>query len=70
MGRRTAGVARMVPAAEANAPSCSSSSAVLFTPVVPVDHVAGDRESGASARYWDDGQEYVSHLRSVPCVRV
>jgi hypothetical protein len=66
MGRRTAGGARVVPAAEATASSCSSSSAVVFTPVVPIDHVADDRDSGAtsSARFRDDVQEYVSHFSS------
>jgi hypothetical protein len=65
MGRRTAGGARVVPVAEATASSCSSSLAVVFTPVVPVVHVADDRDSGAasSARY-RDGHEYVSHLPS------
>jgi hypothetical protein len=72
MGRRTAGGARVVPAAEATASSCSSSSAVVFTPVVPIDHVAEDRDSGAasSARYREEGQECVSHLPSAPCVRL
>jgi hypothetical protein len=72
MGQRTAGSARVVPAAEAEASSCSSSSAVIFTPVVPVDHVADDRESGAasSARYREEGQECVSHLPSAPWVRL
>ena len=62
MGQQTAGGARVVPAAEATASSCSSSSAVVFTPVVPIDHVADDRESGAasSARYREEGQECVS----------
>jgi hypothetical protein len=80
MGRRTAGVARGVPAAVANEPSCSSSSAVVFTPVGPVDHVAQSGaeqgkgevpllylvESGAASSkcYRDDGEEEVSQLPS------
>jgi hypothetical protein len=72
MGQRTAGGSRVVPVAEAKESSCSSSSAVVFTPVVPIDHVADDRESGgtSSARYREEGQEYVSHLPSAPCVRL
>jgi hypothetical protein len=56
MGRRTA---RVVPTADSTA-SSSNSSAVVFTPVLPVDHAA---RSGAasSAHYRDDGDEYVSH---------
>jgi hypothetical protein len=65
MGRRNAGGTRVVLAAEANASSCSSSSAVIFTPVVPIDHVADNQESGAAssarARAREDGQEYASH---------
>ena len=65
MGWRTAGGSRVVPTAETTAPSCSSS-AEAFTPVFPVDHAAGDSESGAtsSACFREDGQEYVSHLPS------
>ena len=65
MGRRNAGGTRVVPAAEATTSSCSSSSADVFAPVVPIDHVAYDRDSGAtySARYREEGQ-YVSHLPS------
>jgi hypothetical protein len=61
MDRRTA--ARVAPTAEPTASTCSSDSAVIFTPVVPVDHVADDRESGAasSARCREDGQAYVAH---------
>ena len=61
MDRRTA--ARVVPTAEPTASTCSNNSAVVFTPVVPVDHVADNRESGAasSARCREDGHEYVSH---------
>ena len=75
MDRRTA--ARVVPTAEPTASTCSSNSAVVFTPVVPVEHVADDRESGAasssryvsSSRYREDGQEYVSQPRD-PCIPV
>ncbi len=61
MDRRTA--ARVVPTAEPTASTCSSNSALIFTPVIPVEHVADDRESGAasSSRYREVGQEYVSH---------
>ena len=61
MGRRTA--ARVVPTAVPTGSTCSSDSAVVFTPVVPVDHVADNRESGtaSSARCRKDGHEYVSH---------
>ena len=61
MGRRTA--ASVVPTAELTAPTCSSNSALVFTPLVPVEHVADDRESGAASnsRYQEDDQEYVSH---------
>jgi hypothetical protein len=64
MGRRTA--ARVVPTAEPTASTCSSKSALVFTPLVPVEHVADDRESGAASnsRYREDGQEYVSHPRA------
>jgi hypothetical protein len=64
MGRRTA--ARVVPTAEPTASTCSNNSAVVFTPVVPVDHVADDVESGAasSARCREDCHEYVSHPRA------
>jgi hypothetical protein len=62
MGRRTA--ARVVPTADPTASTCSYNSAVVFTPVVPIEHVADDRESGAAstARCREDGQEYVLHL--------
>ena len=72
MDQQTTGGTRVVPAAEAYASSCSSSSAVFFTPIVPIDHVADDRESGAasSARFREEGQEYVSHLPSAPWVRL
>ena len=69
MGRRTGGGARVVPNS-VPATSSSSNSAVVFTPLVPIDHVADDRESGtaaaldlfspSSARYREDGKEYVS----------
>jgi hypothetical protein len=61
MGRRTA--ARAVPTAEPTASTCSNNSVVAFTPVVPIEHVADDVESGAasSARCREDGHEYVSH---------
>ena len=63
MGRRTA--ARVVPTAEAAALVCSSSSALVFTPVVPVDSVGDDRESGAAprARDQEDGKQYVLRVR-------
>jgi hypothetical protein len=68
MGRRTA--ARVVPTAEPAPSTCSSNSAVVFTPVVPVEHVADDRESGAAsnARYREDryGQAYVLPLPAPP----
>ena len=69
MDRRTA--ARVVPTAVPTASTCSSDSAVVFTPVVPVDHVADDRQSGAasSARCREDGQEYVSQPRAL-CIPV
>ena len=63
MGRRTA--ARVVPTAEPTASTCSNNSSVVFTPVVPIEHVTDDRESGAtsSARCREDGQEsYALHL--------
>jgi len=65
MGRRTMGSSRVVPTAEATA-SSSRSSAVDFTPVLPVDHVADDPGNGAAsgARYREDGLEYVSRLKS------
>jgi hypothetical protein len=47
MDRRTA--ARVVPTAVPTGSTCSSNSAVVFTPVVPVDHAADDRESGAAS---------------------
>jgi hypothetical protein len=78
MGRRAAGGARVVPAATITA--CSSSSAEVLTPVVPVDHVAQSGaeqgkgevpllylvESGAASSkcYRDDGEEEVSQLPS------
>ena len=64
MDRRTA--ARVVPTAEPTASTWSSDSAVVFTPVVPIEHGADDRQSGAasSARYREDGQEYASHLQA------
>ncbi len=54
--------ARVVPTTEPAASTCSSELALVFTPVVPVEHVAADRESGAtsSSRCRQDGQEYVS----------
>jgi hypothetical protein len=69
MDRRTA--ARVVPTAVLTGSTCSSNSALIFTPVVPFERVADDRESGAasssryeedasSPRYREDGQEYVS----------
>ena len=63
MGRRTG---RVVPTAEPTASTCSNNSAVVFTPVVPVDHAADDVESGAasSARCREDDHEYVSHPRA------
>jgi hypothetical protein len=80
MGRRAAGGARVVPAATITAFSCSSSSAEVLTPVVPVDHVAQSGakqckgevpllylvESGAASSkcYQDDGEEEVSQLPS------
>ncbi len=64
MGRRTA--ARVVPTAEPTASTCSNNSAVVFTPVVPVEHGADDRQSGAasSARCREDDHECVSHPRA------
>ena len=61
MGRRTA--ARVIPTAEPTASTYSNNSAVVFTPVVPVDRVADDCESAAaySARCREDGHGYVSH---------
>ena len=67
MGRRTA--ARVVPTADPTASTCSNNSAVVFTPVVPIEHVADDRESGAasSARCREDDQEYVFAPPRAPC---
>ena len=61
MGRRTA--ARVVPTADLTSATCSNNSAVVFTPVVPIEHVAEDRESGAAstARCREDDQECVLH---------
>ena len=59
MGRRTA---RLVPTADSTV-SSSSSSAVVFTPVVPADDVA-DSGPTSSARYREYGREYDSHLPS------
>ncbi len=63
MGRRTG---RVVPTAEPTASTASNNSAVVFTPVVPVEHVADNRESGAasSTRCREDDHEYVSHPRA------
>ena len=62
MARRTA--ARVVPTAEPTASTCSNNSAVVFTPVVPIERAADDRERGAASgsRNREDGQAYVSHL--------
>jgi hypothetical protein len=62
MGRRIAGGAWAVPTAEATT-SSSRSSALVFTPVLPVDNVA-DSGTASSARYQEDGQEYDSNLSS------
>jgi hypothetical protein len=69
MGRRTA--ARVVPTADLTSSTCSSNSAIVFTPVVPVEHVAENQESGAasSSRCREDGQEYVLHLREPHAVQ-
>ena len=62
MGRQIAGGAWAVPTAEATA-SSSRSSALVFTPVLPVDNVA-DSGATSSARYQKDGQGYEPHLSS------
>ena len=66
MSRRAGGGARVVPNL-VPATSSSSNLAVVFTPLVPIDHVADDGESGTAAalglfppssvRYREDGKE-------------